>query len=170
MLGRSLITFIAILCCSLKTCLAYQDNSPQYWNYINEVAQARIQHENAVYEQSKYQKLDETPPKMNTAAEEEEDWVSKLETTYAKSHQTYGQLKNSQPVEDTASEKEKSQTRDHSPLNILVVNGYEGFSNTLNKLIDTPWNFVAKGWDKWLKFWDFIGSQWFQLNHPLQKS
>lgn len=82
----------------------------------------------------------------------------------------YGEFKNSQPVEDTASEKEKSETRGHLPTNRLVVNAYEGFSNTLNIIIDKPWNYVAKGWDKWLKFWDFVGSKWFQLDHPLQKT
>lgn len=52
MWGPILIPLSVFYVC-FEACLAYQDNSPEYWNYIQQVAQARVQHENGVYEQLK---------------------------------------------------------------------------------------------------------------------
>lgn len=82
---------------------------------------------------------DYTPPEMKFAEEETGDhWINKANNRYAAAAQQYATLKMPRPIVDTASEKEINTPAKATPLpiNKVLVNLFEGFSNFLNKLVE----------------------------------
>ncbi|XP_037038396.1 uncharacterized protein LOC119075915 [Bradysia coprophila] len=71
---------------------------------------------------------------------EEEGIPSKVLSVYDNSQLKVGDFLNPQPIVDTIQEHEKyGNTGDKFyPVGRAIVNGYEGFSNVLNKLLDSP--------------------------------